>query len=104
MTVTIEVINQQTLNLLRDMEDMGLIQMKTPGSQTNTGTAKDSVAPYNWLRGCCKNLPGGSVNDFLKRSHTDKDREFAIERRSGTSTEARSNKDSASKEECTGRA
>jgi hypothetical protein len=37
--------------------------------------------PNRWLRGCCKNQPGGSVDDFLTNCRSDKERELAIEKR-----------------------
>ena len=41
----------------------------------------ENPPPYQWLRGCCKNIPGGSVDDWLARSHEDKEYELAIEKR-----------------------
>jgi hypothetical protein len=38
-------------------------------------------APSRWLRGCCKNLPGGSVDDFLAHCRSDKEQELAVEKR-----------------------
>jgi len=38
-------------------------------------TNQEEVPPYNWLQGCCKNMPGGSVDDFLARSRADKELE-----------------------------
>jgi hypothetical protein len=45
-------------------------------------TFTSSVADHNrWLRGCCKNQPGGSVDDFLTHCRSDKEQELAIEKR-----------------------
>jgi hypothetical protein len=44
-------------------------------------TVHENPPAYQWLRGCCENIPGGSVEDFLARCREDKEHEFAIERR-----------------------
>jgi len=44
-------------------------------------TEKNEKPSYNRLRGCHKNIPGASVEDFLARSRADKEHEFEIERR-----------------------
>jgi len=41
----------------------------------------EETPPYQWLRGCCKDIPGGSVEDFLARSRADKEHELEIEKR-----------------------
>ena len=81
MTVTIEVKSQGTLNLLQDMEGLGLIHIYAPSSLDNTKTVPGDSNSYSWLRGCCKNLPGGSVDEFLANCRADKERELAIEKR-----------------------
>ena len=75
MTVTIEVINKGTLNLMRDMEGLGLIHMQPPASRVTEKTAFEDNRPNRWLRGCCKNLPGNSVDEFLANCRADKERE-----------------------------
>jgi hypothetical protein len=82
MTVTVEVKNQKTFDLLRAIEGLGLIQVNTPlPPQTVEETEQGEKPSYHWLRGCHKNIPGGSVEDFLVRSRADKEHEFEIERR-----------------------
>ena len=81
MTVTVEVINKGSLNLLREMENMGLINLRTSASQIHEKTSRNDESPYRWLRGCCKNIPGGSVEDFLARCREDKEHEIVIEKR-----------------------
>ena len=89
MTVTVEIKNPGTLNLLRNLEDMGLIHLQPSGevpapnntAESSHELAKEDKPPYHWLRGCCKNIPGGSVDDFLARSRADKEHELAIEKR-----------------------
>ena len=44
-------------------------------------TEKNEKPSYNRLRGCHKNIPGASVEDFLARSRADKEHELEIERR-----------------------
>jgi len=82
MTVTVEIVNHGTLNLLKDMEKMGLIHVRSSVSQETEKTAqKEEPPPYQWLRGCCKNKPEGSVENFLARCREDKEYELAIEKR-----------------------
>jgi len=82
MIVTVEVKNQRTLDLLRAIEGLGLIHVNTPvPPQAAEKTDQEKVPPYHRLQGCCKNIPGGSVEDFLARSRTDKEYELAIEKR-----------------------
>jgi len=81
MTVTIEVINQGSLNLLRNMESLGLIHLTHPVSHNFEKVELQEKHANRWLRGCCKNLPKGSVDDFLANCRADKEREFAIEKR-----------------------
>jgi len=77
MTVTIEIKNQGTLNLLQELESLGFIQMQPPLLKN---TAQGNTPSNRWLRGSCRNLPEGSVNDFLARCRADKERELAIEK------------------------
>ena len=81
MLVTIEVINKGTLSLLREMENLGLIHVRPSVSQSIASTSPDDKRSNRWLKGCCKNLPEGSVDEFLARCRADKERELAIEKR-----------------------
>jgi len=80
MTVTVELKNNNTLNLLKELENLGLIHVQPPVSQ-NAEAVHEDPPPYQWLRGCCKNTKGGSVDDFLADCRKDKEHEFEIERR-----------------------
>jgi hypothetical protein len=82
MIVTVEVKNQRTFDLLKVIEGLGLIHVIPPvPPQAAEKTDKEEAPPSHWLRGCCKNLPGGSVEDFLARSRADKEHELEIEKR-----------------------
>jgi len=81
MTVTIEVMKQETYNILRELENLGLIHVNPVSPQKTSDFVCEKQPPYLWLRGCCKNIPGGSVDDFLKRCREDKEYELAIEKR-----------------------
>jgi len=82
MTVTVEVKNQKSLDLLKAIEGVGLIHVNSPiSAQTSKKANKDEEPPYARLQGCCKNIPGGSVDDFLARCREDKEHELEIERR-----------------------
>jgi len=82
MTVTVEVINSGTLNLLRDMEGLGLLHVNSPvPPQTAEKTEQKKEPPYHWLRGCHKGLHKGTVEDFLADCRKDKEHELEIEKR-----------------------
>jgi len=99
MTVTVEVINKGSINLLKEMENLGLINLRTSVSLDSEKTSRNlppspedrTEGPQvplrndqnssRWLRGCCKSIPGGSVEDFLSRCREDKEHELAIEKR-----------------------
>jgi hypothetical protein len=83
MTVTLEVKNQGTYDLLKAIEGLGLIHLNAPmPPQTAEKTAQEEKRPYRSLRGCCKDLlPGASVENFLADCRADKERELEIERR-----------------------
>ncbi|MCL2382227.1 MAG: hypothetical protein FWC64_11685, partial [Treponema sp.] len=68
--------NRETLNLLRELEGLGLIRLQNSVSKDIT---QEGTHSNRWLRGCCKSLPKGSVNEFLARCRADKDRELATE-------------------------
>jgi hypothetical protein len=78
MIVTVEVTNQKTFDLLKAIEGLGLIHVTPPAPPQ---TAEEKKPSYNWMRGCCKGIPGGSVEDFLARSRADKEHELEIEKR-----------------------
>ena len=80
MILTVEVIENAAINLLNDLEDLGLIHVIPSVSQDNGKTANEDSPPYHWLRGCCEKRPGGSVEDFLTRCREDKEHELAIEK------------------------
>ena len=44
-------------------------------------TLPDKKQGWRWLYGCCKDFPHGSVDEFLAKSHEDKEYELAIEKR-----------------------
>jgi hypothetical protein len=82
MTVTVEVMNQRTFDLLRAIEGLGLIHVNAPVQpHAAEKTAQDETPSYHRLRGCSKDIPGGSVEDFLARCREDKEHELEIERR-----------------------
>jgi len=81
MTVTVEVMNHGTLNLLKELENLGLIHLKPSAQQNTAESTQENPPPYQRLRGIHKNIPGGSVEDFLARCREDKEHELAIEKR-----------------------
>ena len=81
MILTVEVIENSAINLLNELENMGLIHVRPDVSQDNGKPDGEDPPPYQWLRGCCENRPGSSVEDFLARCHEEKERELAIEKR-----------------------
>jgi hypothetical protein len=81
MTVTVELINHGTLNLLKALENMGLIYVRSSIPQDTEKTAEEDKYSFQQLRGIHKNIPGGSVDDWLARSREDKEHELAIEKR-----------------------
>jgi len=81
MTVTVEIVNHGTLNLLKDLENMGLIHVQPSIPQNTEKTSQEDKCSFQQLRGIHKGIPGGSVEDFLARSREDKEHELAIEKR-----------------------
>jgi hypothetical protein len=82
MTVTVEVKNQKTFDLLRAIEDLGLIHVNSPIPQkTDDKTEQKEKPSYHSLMGCHKGIPGASVEDFFARSRADKEHELEIEKR-----------------------
>lgn len=80
MTVTVEIVNHGTLNLLKELENLGLIHVQPSSPQKKPEIVEEEPLPYQWLRGCCKNIPGGSVDDFLASSREEKEYELTIEK------------------------
>jgi hypothetical protein len=70
-TVEIPASHRLTIEVPREVPEGTVVLTFTP-AVTSTN---------RWLRGCCKNQPGGSVDDFLTHCHSDKERELAIEKR-----------------------
>ena len=81
MTVTLEVINRKTLNLLNDLESMGLIHVQPPVPQNAVETAEEDKRSFQRFRGIHAGLHGGSVEEFLAGCREDKEHELAIEKR-----------------------
>jgi len=81
MTLTVEVKNQGTLSLLQVLENMGLLYVHSSAFQNTAETVCEGAPSYLKYRGIHKNLPGGSVNNFLARSREDKEYKLAIEKR-----------------------
>jgi hypothetical protein len=82
MTVTVEVKNQKTFDLLRVIEGLGLIHVNPPvPPQAAEKTAQEETPSYHRLMGCHKGIPSASVENFLARCREDKEHEFEIERR-----------------------
>jgi hypothetical protein len=82
MTVTVEVMNQKTLDLLKSIENVGLIHLNAPMlPQTAEKSAQEKTPSYHRLMGCHKGLHNGSVEKFLADCRADKEHEFEIERR-----------------------
>ena len=84
MTLTIQVRNQDTLNLLRNMQNLGLINIQTVEHRSDVSLDTEikpekHIHSYHKLRGIHKNLPGASVDEFLKRCYAEKERELALE-------------------------
>jgi len=82
MTVTVEVINQKTFDLLKVIEGLGLIHVNSPiPPQTEEMAVHEEPPPYLRLMGCHKGLHNGTVEDFLADCRADKEHELEIERR-----------------------
>jgi hypothetical protein len=83
MIITVEIINPGTLDLLRDLENMGLIHLQPfegDHSQKTAEPTQETLPSYHRLRGIHKSIQGGSVEDFLMRSRADKEHELKIEK------------------------
>jgi len=81
MTVTIEVINKGAMNLLNDMESMGLIHVKPSVPQNSEEIVRnEKYSSFLKLRGIHRNIPGASVDEFLASCREDKENELAIEK------------------------
>ncbi|MCL2194189.1 MAG: hypothetical protein FWB78_12445, partial [Treponema sp.] len=78
LSITIEVKNQKTLNLLRELESLGLIRAQSPSSLKTAKTVKTVKAVVRknnhsnqWSRESDKNLPGRSEDDIFAFLPTD---------------------------------
>jgi hypothetical protein len=67
--------------LLKVIEGLGLINMKSPVPQTAEKADQEETPSYHRLRGIHKGIPGASVEDFFARCREDKEHELKIERR-----------------------
>ncbi len=82
MTVTVEVRNKKTLNVLDALENLGLIHVQTPASLNAKKTAEEDKRSFSErFRGIHAGLHKGTVEDFLADCRKDKEHEFEIERR-----------------------
>jgi len=81
MTVNVEVKNPKTLDLLKAIEGVGLIHVNSPIPPQKAEKTAQEIPSYHKWRGCHKNIPGASVEDFLARCREDKEHELEIERR-----------------------
>ena len=81
MTVNVEIMNHETLNLLRDLENLGLIHMQPSAAPDAEKTAQNDKHSFQRFRGIHAGLHGGSVEEFLAGCREDKERELAIEKR-----------------------
>lgn len=81
MEVTVELINKGSLNLLKEMANLGLIHLYTSARKDTEESEQEEQPSYLRFLGCSKGVPGGSVDDFLARCREDKEHELEIERR-----------------------
>jgi len=82
MTVTVEVKNQGTFDLLKAIEGLGLIHVNSPVQpQASEMAVHEEPPPYLRLMGCHKGLHKSTVEDFLADCRMDKEHELEIERR-----------------------
>ena len=81
MTVTIEIKKPGTLNLLRELENLGLIHVRPSVSQDAENDAQEDKYSFQQLRGIHKGIPGASVEAFFARKREDKEYELVIEKR-----------------------
>ena len=81
MILTVEVKEQAAIKLLDNLESLGILHVKPAVSQNTEKAADEDSKSFQWLRGCCENVAGGSVEDFLARCREDKEYELAIEKR-----------------------
>ena len=81
MTVIVEVINEKTIDLLNAMESMGLIHIQPSVQQNAEKPAREGKRSLLEMRGIHAGLHKGTVDDFLKECHEEKERENAIDKR-----------------------
>ena len=79
MIVTVDVKNQVTLNLLRNLESLGLIHMKPP-VQEDAATSAEPESSWRWMIGCCQDS-GDTLEAYFERKRRDKEEELAQEQR-----------------------
>ena len=89
MTVTVEVIEKKSLNLLDAMENMGLIHVLPSVPQETDKPAREGKSFVERMRGIHAGIPGASVEDFLADCREDKEHELAIEKRQEEECERR---------------
>ena len=81
MTVTVEIMKHGTLNLLRALENLGLIHVQPSVSPDTETPTQDNEHSFQRFQGIHAGLHGGSVEEFLAGCREDKEHEFAIEKR-----------------------
>jgi hypothetical protein len=74
-------MNPKSMNLLRGMEDLGLIHVQDPAPKEAEYAVHGGKSSWQKMRGIHKGLPGASVDEFLARCQADKEHEIAIEKR-----------------------
>jgi len=82
MTVTVEIMKPGTFNLLRDLENLGLIHLKPSVLLDSSKTAENEKGSFaERFLGIHAGHNKGSVEEFLAECRADKEREYEIERR-----------------------
>jgi hypothetical protein len=81
MTVTVEVINEKTIDMLNVMESMGLIHVQPPIQQETEKLAREGRRTLLEMYGIHAGRHGRTVDDFLRECHEEKERENAIDKR-----------------------
>ena len=80
MIITVDVKNQITLNLLRNLESLGLIHLKPPAPEnaaTSAGDMPEAPQKANpWLRGWSE-ASGDTMEAYFERKRRDKEEELA---------------------------
>jgi len=81
MTVTVEVINEKTIDMLNVMESMGLIHMQSSVQQNAEKPMREGRRTLEQMRGIHAGHHGRTLDDFLRECHEEKERENEIDRR-----------------------